>query len=309
MVTIRPTSRQLRGNFDSLRPSKSHSATQTIDIALGTYGSFKSFGGAVGISHSSWVLATDTFYVYIDKNGVLVLNGTGFPDLSTIIGRVVIASGIILDVIDDRSEVNSPPDAYQVAFDDGSSTLATGDSIQEAIESLDAYVDSLLLRTRTDFINFGFEDGIPNGRVKLTHTSDSPALEFIKSGSGIGRVRYSTSVPGNYASDSNIVIKVFWSPPDSNVGTIRWRLRYRLVSSNLDSVNSALTTVIYDQATSGIADLLTDTESNLVVPAVAINTNDILIFSIEREYTSASDTYGDSALVHLVRVEYTGNVT
>ena len=129
------------------------------DIAPGIYGSYKSFGGATNVSHASWIGATDTFFVYLDKNGVLVLNGTEFPTLSTRIGKVVIASGVILEVIDERAEVNSPPDAYQVAFDDTNATIAIGDDVQEALESLDAYVSSLV-GDQTRFINFGFSDGI-----------------------------------------------------------------------------------------------------------------------------------------------------
>lgn len=304
MATTRPTSRQFKGNFDALRPSKSHTASQAIDIAPGIYGSYKTFGGATNVSHASWTGATDTFFVYLDKNGALVLNGTDFPTLSTRIGKVVVASGVILEVIDERTEVNSPPDAYQVAFDESNSIIASGDSVQEAIESLDAYVSSLT-GDQTKFVNFGFSDGILNGRVKLTHIDDSPALEFPTTGTGIGRVRYSTSIPYDYINNSNIVIKVFWSPPDNGAGNVRWRIRYRLVSSNIDVINSALTTVIYDQAASGTANLLTDTSTNLVIPSSEINTNDTLIFNVERDYTSPSDTYGNSAMVHLVRIEYT----
>lgn len=308
MATMKPTSRQLKGHFDALRPSKSHSASATIDIAAGTYGSFKTFGGSTGVSHPSWVGATDTFYVYLDKNDSLVLNGTNFPDLSTRIGRVVLAAGIILDVIDDRAEVNGLIDAYQVAFDDGYSNIAFGDSVQEALESLDAYIANELsvAINETKFVNFGFQDGILNGRVLLTQISDSPALEFQKRASGIARVRYSIAIPSDYVTGTDVIIKAFWSPPDGTTGDIRWRIRYRLVASDLENIDTAMTTVIFDQASPAITNRLTDTGNNLNISSGSITPGDILIFNLEREYTSASDTYASEARVHLVRMEYTG---
>jgi len=308
---MRPTSRQFKGHFDALRPSKSHTASATIDIAAGTYGNFKDFGGVTGVSDPLWVGATTTFFIYLDKDDSLILSGSSFPDLGTRIGRVVLASGVILDVIDDRAEVNGLIDAYQIGFNDGYSCAAFGDSVQDALAALDAYIcgpNSPLsfAQDQVRFINFGFEDGILNGRVKLTHISDSPALEFVKKGSGIGRVRYSVSVPNDYVSGTDILIKVFWSPPDAAAGDVRWRIRYRLIASDAENIDTALTTVILDQASPGITNRLTDTGDNLAVSSGDISSGDTLVFNLEREYTSASDTYSSETRAHLVRMEYTG---
>lgn len=310
MATSRPTSRQLKGQFDALRPSKSHLASETIDIKSGTYGNFKTFAGATGVSHVDWVGATATFYVYLDSDEDLVLNGTsGFPILSTRIGRVILDSGTITDVVDERAEVNGLLDAYQIGFDDANVSITFGEDVQEAIENLDAYVSSLQAAQGADitrFVDFGIDDGIKNGRVNITIISVAPAIEYAVFASGIGRVAYTISIPEDYVSATDIVIKTFWSPEDASSGDVQWRMRYRLVASGTEDVDTPATSVLYAQSTPGATNRLTDTGDNLIIPSSDISSGDILMFSIERLYTTPGDTYSGAARVHRVRMEYTG---
>jgi len=304
-MTNRPTSRLIKGHFNALRASRSHSASETIDIASGNYGVGKTFEGIVGVSSPLWIGATDTFYVHLDKDDELVLdNISGFPSLSTKIARVEIVSGVITEITDERAVVNGLVDGYQVLFDDTNSNIAFGDTVQEALEDLDAYVSDIgqdILK----FIDFDIEGGIKNGLVRFGHKADTPTLEFPNKLSGIGRVRFSVSIPNDYVPDTNIVIKLFWSPEDTSAGNVRWRIRHRFLQSGADLVDEALTTVTFDQASSGVANKLDDTGDSLVVVAANIGTNGILIVNIEREH-SLSDTYNSSVRLHLARMEYTG---
>ena len=303
----KPTSRQLQGHFNALRATRSHSTAQTIDIAAGNYGSGKVFPGAQGISDPAWVGATSTFYVYLDRFDSLVLDDIGFPILCTKIARVVVAGGIIIDVIDERAEVNGLIDAYQVAFDDTGMNIATpADDIQQAIELLDGYLANVSgAADITKYIDLDIGGGIRNALVRLGHLDDTPAVEFPDRPTGIGRVRYTASVPKDWVNGTDITVKIFWSPEDATSANVQWQITYKIITSNVDAIDTASTTVSTLQAAPGVINRLINTGSSLAIPSNEISAGDILIINVEREY-SANDTFGSTARMHLVRLEYTG---
>jgi hypothetical protein len=308
-MTNRPTSRLIQGHFDALRARRTPGSNTTIDIAAGNYGSGKVFSGMAGVSDPTWVGATDVFHIYLDENDSLILDNTsGFPQLSTKIARVEIVSGDVLDVFDERAVVNGLVDGYQVLFDDSNSTIAFGDTVQEALENLDAYIASIssaVANDLTKFVDFDIAGGIMNGLVKLNHVDDTATLAFAKQDNSIARTRYTISLPNDYVSGTDIVFKLFWSPKDADAGDVRWRISYRTLESGIDNVNSALSTVALNQSTPGIADRLIDTGSNLYIPFSDVGSANILIINVERE-NNISDTYDAAAHLHLVRMEYTG---
>lgn len=303
-MTNRPTSRQIQGHFNALRATRSHSVADKIDIASGNYASGRVFPGVVAISDPSWVGATSTFYIYLDHTHSLVLDGTEFPDLCTKIARVEIASGIIIDVIDERAEVNGLIDAYQVAFDDTGMYIASpANDVWEAIELLDAYVWSFG-NNITKYIDLDLGGGIKNGLVRFHQLNDAPAVEFPKRATGVGRIRYSISVPHDWIENTDIPVRIFWSAEDSGTGNVRWRLSYRVKSSG-ENIDTAMHTVSISQATPGELNKLVDTSDDLRINANDIGPGSILIINIEREY-SESDTYDNNARLHAVRMEYVG---
>lgn len=307
-MTNRPTSRQFQGHFNALRATRSHTASETIDIASGNYGSGKVFPGTTGISDPSWVGATATFYVYIDQYDSLVLDDIGFPSLCTKIARVTIAAGVIIDVIDERAEVNGLQDAYQVAFDDLGMCIATpAEDVQEAIRLLDGYICDIhgAGADITKYIDLDIGGGIRNALVRLGHLDDAPAVEFPKRPQGVGRIRYTASVPKDWANGADITVKIFWSPEDASAGSVKWQIRYKVISSNIDGVDAVMTTVSTLQAAPGVVNRLVNTGGSLVIPSTSISIGDILIINVEREY-SGTDTFGATARMHLVRLEYTG---
>lgn len=307
MASTRPTSRQLQGHFNALRATKSHTGSETIDIAAGNYSSGKTFSGATNISHLSWVGATDTFCVYFDQYDSLVLNNTtDFPPLSTWIAKVIIVGGIIIDVIDERAVVNGAIDAYQVAIDDSDLNVAQpASNVQEAIELLDAYISSIELIHRQKYIDLDIEGGIKNGLVTYTHVNDSPAISFNNYIVGVGRIRYSLSIPNDWVSGTDMVVKIFWSAPNSIIGNVKWRLRYRMIESGVDNVDEAMTTITYLQSTSGVSNKLINSGNNILINSNNINSGNILIINVERE-NAIDDTYNYEANMHLVRIEYIG---
>jgi len=308
-MTNRPTSRQIQGHFNALRATRSHTTAEKIDIAPGNYASGKVFPGAMAVSDPAWVGATGTFYVYLDQYDSLVLDDIGFPALCTKIARVEIASGVIIDVIDERAEVNGLVDAYQIAFDDAGMNIAEpADDVQEAIALLDAYVwriESATAADITKFIDLDIGGGIRNALVRLGHLDDAPAVEFPNRPTGVGRVRYTASVPHDWVNGTDILVKVFWSPSDASAGDVKWQIRYKIITSDLDSVSDAFTTVSTAQAAPGVINRLVNTGSSLSIPSNELSAGDMLIINVEREYTE-TDTFNSTARMHLVRLEYIG---
>lgn len=307
-MTNRPTSRQLQGHFDALRARRSNTTAEVIDIAGGNYGSGKTFAGATEVSDPAWVGATATFYVYLDKNDELVLNDTsGFPELSTWIARIVIASGIIIDVIDERASINSFVDGYQVGFDDSNTTVVQGDDVQEALESLDAYVSSLgdfAAKDVVKYLDFDIMGGIKNGNASFVHVDDSPAVQFRNRPNGTSRIRYSASIPADLVDGEDIIVKIFWSAETDTVGDVNWQIRYRSITSDVDSVDSVMTADTFTQSTSGTANLLINTGNELRISYGDISPNDILVLNVERLHSTGD--YNSAVRVHLVRLEYIG---
>jgi hypothetical protein len=303
-----PTSRQIRGQFDALRATRSFAVSETINISSGNYGIGRFFSGSTEISHPSWSGATDTFFIYIDENDSLVLNNTsGFPTLSTKIARIDIVSGVIIDIIDERPSINGLIDGYRVLFDSAGLAVVSGTTVQEAIESLDSYVASVsgVGQNITKFIDLDVTAGNKNGIVNVSHVNDSPSIEFPSTTSGIGKVRYSVSLPNDYVNGTNILVKLFWSPADSSAGNVKWRASYKILQSG-ELINVSPTVLSFIQASPGAANTIENTGNNLLIPSSGITTtDDIMIVSIERE-KDINDTYSNSARLHLARLEYTG---
>lgn len=302
-MSNRPTSRQFQGHFNALRATRSHTVAETIDIAPGNYGSGKVFPGAVGLSAPSWVSATNTFYVFINRHDELVLDETFcFPLLCTKIARVVMAAGIIMDVIDERAEVNGLVDAYYVAFDDAGMQIATpAADVQAALALLDAYL-AAEMAPALKYVDLDVGGGIKNGLVKYSHLDDAPAIEFPKRPTGVGRVRYSVSVPRDWVPGTDIVFRIFWSPEDAGAGDVHWRISYRRISIG-NNVSAPMTTVSVIQATPAATNIMLDTGNDLVIQASNINAEDLITINFEREY-SIQDTYSSTVRMHLVRMEY-----
>jgi len=310
MALNKPTSKQLKGHFDALRVTRSHTTGETIDIAAGNYGPGKVFAGATEISDPSWVGATETFYIYLDTNDNLVLNDTvGFPRISTKIAIISIVSGEIIAIADERASINSAEDGYYVSFDDSNAFVAIGDNVQEAIESIDGYLNIIDDRLGTNVIKYkdiGLLSGTLNCAVKVTHTSWAQAIGFVKKEGVIGRVSYNISIPDDYVSGTDVFIKIFWSTPSAESGDMVWKINYRVLASFSDQVNSLGINTTYVQPAPGVDNRLVDTGSNIKVAASDIGSNpDLLIIRIDRE-GSVSDTFDEEVKMHMVRIEYTG---
>lgn len=119
------------------------------------------------------------------------------------------------------------------------------------------------------------------------------------------RSAWTVTVPDDYVSGTNVIVRVFWSPRTTGAGNIRWLLEYKSVTSG-SSVATPLLTSTFVQPSPGTAGSLTDTGTALTIPSGSVTANALLTLSIRREGKDASDTYGGSGHVHLVRVEYTG---
>jgi hypothetical protein len=309
MALNKPTSKQLKGHFDALRATKSHTQDNTIDIAAGNYGSGKTFVGVDEVFDPDWLGASSNFYIYLDIDGNLILNGTDFPQICTRIAQVVLDAGEIVDIIDERSAINSPEDGYGIVFDDSNTFIVAANNIQDAITSLDGYVYGMVDRLATSVTKYQdlpLLSGALNGAAQVTQASYSPAINMPKRAGLKSRVMYTMSLPNDYIQGTDLKVKVFWSTPSAEVGDTGWKLEYRSLISYGDEVDSLLYTDEYFQNAPGVDNRLVDTGGNLVISATNIYPDtDLLIINIVREGT-VFDTFNYDVRVHLIRVEYMG---
>jgi hypothetical protein len=309
MTTNRPTSRQIKGHFDALRVTKSHSLTETIDIAPGNFGFGREFAGETQISHPDWTGATSNFYIYLDRDYVLVLNGTSFPTLSTRMAIVIIESGVITEIIDERASINSIEDGYRILYDDSIAKITYGDTVQEAIDNLDAYVHSIIPRLGVNLNkhrDIEIMSGVMNGNIKVTQANWTQALVFRRKKNKVARATYTLSLPDDYVDGTDIVLKMFWSPPTAHPGDINWRFKYKILRVGLDETNAAFLTTNYIKESPGVGYRLIDSGNDLIIPASDIISHSILlIIYIEREGTGV-DTYPYHVMLNRLRIEYVG---
>jgi hypothetical protein len=182
----------------------------------------------------------------------------------------------------------------------------TDNTVQAALEAIDGYLKSLSLEgLDTTYVNTGWLDingCVLNGVGKIHTSSGTPGLSFTNG--GVSRASWSMPVPSDWDGISDIEVEVIWSPATSGSGDVAWRLEYKTLSLT-ELSSSAATNDDYTQAVGGTADAIQSTAANLTIPASSISLSDeIIVINIVRRGTSGSDTYNNSAYVHLVKFNY-----
>lgn len=185
----------------------------------------------------------------------------------------------------------------------------TDNSVQAALEAIDGYFANLSLDDLTDTF-YTKEVGLPtngailNGNVRVSQDGIMPSLDFRKNQTG--RACWTVPVPTDWDGISDITVEIVWSAENSSAGDVAWRLEYLSLTTG-ELASGAATTVDYTQATSGTADEVQTTGSNLVIPASAIDqvNDEVLAICVARRGKAGPDTYNQEAQVHLVKYSYT----
>lgn len=224
------------------------------------------------------------------------------------VGNVVALGGVgtesdLPNVTSGASAVGTSSDNFSTFGPD-----MTDDTVQSALEAIDGYFADLSLDDLADTF-FTKEVGLPtngavlNGNVRVSQDGIMPALDFRKNKTG--RSCWTIPVPSDWDGESSIDVEVVWSAEDSSAGDVAWRLEYLPLTSG-ELASGAATTVDYTQAASGTTNEIQTTDSNLTIPASAIDSGDeVIALCVVRRGTAGADTYNQDAQVHLVKYRYT----
>ena len=180
------------------------------------------------------------------------------------------------------------------------------DSVQAALEAIDGYLSDLSLEdldtTYVKTVGLDINGAVLNGVVKVSTDAGTPALDYQKNQTS--RSSWSIPVPTDWDGVSDIQVSAVWSPADATAGDVEWRLEYKSLALT-ELASSAAATDDYLQAAGGSADAIQSTADNLVIPAAAVAlTDEIIVINLVRRGSAGTDTYEESAQVHLVKYSY-----
>lgn len=135
--------------------------------------------------------------------------------------------------------------------------------------------------------------------------NDVPFLKF-KSNKKSTSI-WTLAVPEDYQAGTDVVVEIYWSPANTDTGSVKWLLEHKVIPSG-SSVAGPSSTASLVQAAPGVASLMQTTGTALVVPAASVSVDAMLNLSVSRDGAAAADTFSGTAQVHLVVVRYTGLV-
>jgi len=227
------------------------------------------FVGAVDQS----VTDDDTSYVYLNKNGTLVINTTGFPsDTHIPLARVVATNGEIVAIIEERVLL-------------ASSSSAIG----------------------TCRISYPVDGDIRGGQTSASSNNDYAAVRYDGTpNTDTGRNRWNRRPPQNYVS-GNVVLRIWysWAVAPSNNDTIilEWLWSFRSSGEALGSWDDS------DQQSFEVDTENSDTlyYKDLTMPGEDMDIDaDLMFMKFQRRTDLSGDDCDENMYVHDVELQYTG---
>jgi hypothetical protein len=215
-----------------------------------------------------------TSYTYLDRDGALVVNLTGFPtaDFYAPLARVVTANGEVVAIHDERILI-------------GTSPTAVG----------------------TCRITYPVDGDVKGGDVSTSSNNDVPSLLYAGSGTDTeGRNRLVRRPPQNYAS-GDVAMRIYISHgvAPGNGKASCWYLKYafRSVGEDLGAYDGTAALTV-DHSTD-LGDRIYSID--LTIPAAAFNVGkDLMVLWLAREHSHAGDTLTNGIHVHQQELRYTG---
>lgn len=153
--------------------------------------------------------------------------------------------------------------------------------------------------------SFGLDFHGAADTAEIKVVDDVPYLDFKANQDN--RSIWTATVPEDYQTGTDVYVEVYWSPLNTDTGTVHWRLEHKSVApgANLSGASSISSLT---QAASGTSFALQTTGTSLSIPAASIAVGDLLNIAVNRLGKNAADTHTGTARVHHVRVLYTGLV-
>lgn len=228
------------------------------------------YAGAVSQS----VTDDDTNYIYLDNNGSLQINTTGFPTTATHIplARVTAASGEIVAIHEERV------------------LLASSSAVQG-----------------TCIITLPVDGDVRGGDTSASSNNDWASIVYEDTGTGEARNRLVRRTPRNYI-DGDLVIRVVASLAAS-IGSSptkqsRWELFYKFASIG-ESLGSMSSVAVSPTHNNQSADELFSIDLTIAEANVDM-TKEYMAFKLTRDNDHADDNLGENIHVHNVEIRYNG---
>jgi hypothetical protein len=216
----------------------------------------------------------DTSYVYVDQDGDLVINTTGFPTVTHIpLARVVAANGEVVAIHEERVLLASSASAIGICS-----------------------------------ITFPVDGDVRGGDTSASSNNNWACIRYDDSGTdGEGRNRLVRRCPKNYV-DGDLVMRVVYTT-SGTIGSNKdsfWRLSYKFASLGeaLGTMASVTTTKEHDGEAGDTLHYL-----DLTIPEANVDaTKDFMAFYVAREHDDAADTLDSDIYVHNLELRYNGRL-
>lgn len=216
----------------------------------------------------------DTSYVYVDQDGDLVINTTGFPTVTHIpLARVVAVNGEVVAIHEERVLLASSASAIGICS-----------------------------------ITLPVDGDVRGGDTSASSNNDWACIRYDDSGTdGEGRNRLVRRCPKNYV-DGDLVMRVVYTT-SGTIGSNKdsfWRLSYKFASLGeaLGTMASVTTTKEHDGEAGDTLHYL-----DLTIPEVSVDmTKDFMALYVAREHDDAADTLDSDIYVHNLELRYNGRL-
>jgi len=114
-------------------------------------------------------------------------------------------------------------------------------------------------------------------------------------------------IPEDWDSSTDFSVYIYWAPTDGNAGNVKWQLDWiALTAENNEVLTGGVTTPTVTDATQALQDELLLT-SAMAIGHASVSAEEVIGCRIHRDPGDAADTYGASASLVLIQIEYTAN--
>jgi len=216
----------------------------------------------------------DTTYLYLDDEGTLQVNTTGFPTgvIYLPLARVVCANGEIAQIYEERILLAATP-------------AAVG----------------------TCVITLPVDGDVRGGDTSASSNNDWAAVKYEQSGTGEARNRLVRKCPRNYVDD-DVTVRVVYSLASSAVAgqKSRWEIQHQWADL-ADALGTMATIGVTHTHTGEAADTLYSID--LTIPEANVGMDkEFMAFQINRDNNHADDTLAQDIYVHNLEIRYNGRL-
>ena len=135
------------------------------------------------------------------------------------------------------------------------------------------------------------------------HVIEDYIITFAYANSSVHEVAGIAGIPCDYASGTNLKIRLHWAPEEDNQGDdeVVWGIEYGIFNSGDNLSTTSTTETVADIA--GVSEQLQKTD-DITINGSGVTSDDVLAFRIFRDPTDSRDTYDYDAYLMSVHICY-----